>query len=143
MRQDDVREWGSGVFVEAESRWRPWLRSVVGLRGDVYTFDVHAASPRTPATGPPGSSSPKASLVFAPVAGTELYLSGGFSFHSNDARGTTITVDPETGEPAERVDPLVRSRGAEVGVRVTPVPGWRSTVSVWALDARRRAAVRR
>jgi hypothetical protein len=43
----------------------------------------------------------------------ELYLSGGLSFHSNDARGTTIAVDPETGEPAEQVDPLVRSRGVE------------------------------
>lgn len=77
--------------------------------------------------------SPKASLVFTPSPGSELYLSGGLSFHSNDARGTTITVDPETGEAAERVDPLVRSRGTEVGVRASLLPGWRSTVSLWAL----------
>jgi outer membrane receptor protein involved in Fe transport len=63
----------------------------------------------------------------------ELYLSGGLGFHSNDARGTTITVDPETGEPAEQVDPLVRSRGVEIGVRAAPLRGWRSTLSLWAL----------
>ena len=40
VREDEVTEWGSGVFVEAESRWRPWFRTVVGLRGDVYVFDV-------------------------------------------------------------------------------------------------------
>jgi outer membrane receptor protein involved in Fe transport len=78
--------------------------------------------------------SPKASLIFTPAPRLELYLSGGFSFHSNDARGTTISVDPETGEPADPVDPLVRSRGAEIGLRATPVSGLRSTLTLWALN---------
>ena len=42
-------------------------------------------------------------------------------FHSNDARGTTITVDPVNGAPVDRVNPLVRSRGGEVAVRPTPL----------------------
>jgi hypothetical protein len=133
VRQDDVTEWGSGIFVEAESRWRGWFRSIVGLRGDVYAFDVKANIPENSGHRSAGIVSPKASLVFAPSRETEIYLSGGLSFHSNDARGTTITVDPETGAPAERVNPLVRSRGAEVGLRTTPLPGWRSTLSLWAL----------
>jgi hypothetical protein len=133
VRQDDVTEWGSGAYLEAESRWRPWFRSVVGVRGDFYTFDVNANIPQNSGHRTAGIVSPKASLVFAPSAGMELYLSGGLSFHSNDARGTTITVDPETGEPAEQVDPLVRSRGVETGVRATPLQGWRSTLSLWAL----------
>lgn len=61
-------------------------------------------------------------------------MSGGFGFHGNDARGIVIRVDPATGDPAPRVEPLVRSRGAEVGARVTTVGGLRSTVSLWALD---------
>ncbi len=133
VRQDDVTEWGSGVYVEAESRWLPWFRSTVGVRGDFYAFDVDANIGANSGHRTAAIASPKASLVFTPAAGTELYLSGGLSFHSNDARGTTITVDPETGEPAEQVDPVVRSRGAEVGVRVSPLRGWRSTVSLWAL----------
>jgi hypothetical protein len=133
VRQDEVTEWGSGVYLEAESRWRPWFRSVVGVRGDFYSFDVNANIRQNSGHRAAGIVSPKASLVFVPSPGMELYLSGGLGFHSNDARGTTITVDPETGDPAEQVDPLVRSRGAEMGVRATPLAGWRSTLSIWAL----------
>ena len=78
--------------------------------------------------------SPKATLVFAPTPATELYLSAGLGFHSNDARGTTITVDPASGARALPVDPLVRSRGAELGLRASPFHGLRATVSLWALD---------
>jgi hypothetical protein len=134
VREDDVTETGTGVYAEAQSRWRPWFRTTLGVRGDVYTFDV--TSDRTENSGrrTAAIASPKASLVFAPTATTELYLSGGLGFHSNDARGTTITVDPATGDPARRVDPLVRSRGAEIGLRANPMPGWRSTLALWALN---------
>ena len=133
VREDDVREWGTGVHADLESRWRPWLRSVVGGRADVYAFrvdgDIHANSGSRTA----GILSPKASLIVAASARAEFYLSAGLGFHSNDARGTTITTDPVGGGPARRVDPLVRSRGAEVGARMTPLEGWRSTLSVWVL----------
>ena len=47
---------------------------------------------------------------------TELYLSGGLGFHSNDARGVV--------DPVDEADPLVRTTGAEVGVRsVAGSPG--------------------
>jgi hypothetical protein len=134
VREDRVRETGTGLFAEAESRWRPWLRSVVGLRGDGYTFHVESDRPENSGSRRAGIISPKASLVIAPSTVAELYLSGGFGFHSNDARGTTITIDPATGEGADRVDPLVRSRGAEVGLRMAPVRGLRSTLTVWALE---------
>ncbi len=133
IREDKVTEVGGGVYVQAESRWRPWFRSVLGLRGDLYAFDVDAGISENSGNRTAGIMSPKASLIFTPTPRLELYLSGGLGFHSNDARGTTITVDPETGQPAEPVDPLVRSRGVELGVRATPVPGWRSTLSLWAL----------
>lgn len=134
VRRDDVTETGTGVFVEAQSRWRPWLRTTLGIRGDAFTFDVASNRPENSGTKTATIASPKGSIAFAPGRNTELYLSGGLGFHSNDARGTTITVDPVTGDPAERVDPLVRSRGAEVGLRANPLPGFRSTLAVWALE---------
>lgn len=134
VRQDNVRETGSGVFVEAESRWTPWFRSVLGARGDAYTFNVRSDRPENSGQHTATITSPKASFIFTPSDALELYLSGGLGFHSNDARGTTITVDPSTGGPAQRVDPLVRSRGAEVGLRATLFNGLRSTVSVWGLN---------
>jgi outer membrane receptor protein involved in Fe transport len=47
-------------------------------------------------------------------------------FHSNDARGVTAPVDP--------ADPLVRSYGAEVGLRSAYLPGLHSTLAFWWLD---------
>jgi hypothetical protein len=134
IREDDVREWGTGVYAELESRWNPRFRTVLGARGDVYTFNVDGDIAQNSGHRTAGLASPKASLVFAPSAGTELYLSGGLGFHSNDARGTTITVDPVSRAPAQQADPLVHSKGAELGLRVTPLGGWRSTLSLWALN---------
>jgi hypothetical protein len=134
VREDRVRQTGTGIFLEAESQWRPRFRSVLGVRGDGYTFDVESDRPENSGNRTAGLVSPKASLVFTPSRDLELYLSGGFGFHSNDARGTTITIDPATEELAERVDPLVRSRGAEVGARATPVKDLRSTLTFWGLN---------
>ncbi|HEX2123061.1 MAG TPA: TonB-dependent receptor, partial [Thermoanaerobaculia bacterium] len=64
----------------------------------------------------------------------ELYVNAGYGYHSNDARGTTITVDPATGETAARVTPLARARGAEIGARLLSVPGVQMDVALWRLD---------
>lgn len=133
VREDAVTESGNGLFVEAESRWRPWFRTTIGARGDAYWFDVTSDRQVNSGRRSAGLVSPKASLVFTPSSAAEVYLSGGLGFHSNDARGTTITVDPVSGDPAQRVDPLVRSRGGEIGVR-TNAGSWRSTLAVWALE---------
>ena len=77
--------------------------------------------------------SPKLSLIFGPWAETEYFLNYGYGFHSNDARGTTITVDPNTLGPADKVDPLARSKGAEVGVRTEIIPNLESSLSLWEL----------
>ena len=134
VREDRVRQSSNGVFVEAESRWRPWFRSVLGLREDLYTFNVQSDLAENSGQRVAAITSPKLSLIFTPSRAMELYLSGGFGFHSNDARGTTITIDPGSRDAVQRVDPLVRSRGAELGLRATMIDGLRSTVSVWALD---------
>ena len=134
IREDDITEGSSGIYLEAESRWRPRFRSVVGVRGDVFTFDVRSAVPANSGARTAGIVSPKLSLAFVPTQSSELYLSAGLGFHSNDARGTTITLDPVTGSPVKRVDPLVRSRGAEIGLRLSPNAMWRSTVALWSLS---------
>jgi outer membrane receptor protein involved in Fe transport len=48
-------------------------------------------------------------------------------FHSNDARGVTAATDA--------ADPLVRTYGAEVGVRTAYFQGLHSTAAVWWLDS--------
>jgi len=78
---------------------------------------------------------PKATIVLGPWKRTEIYLDAGTGFHSNDARGVTISVDPTTGAPQDRVPLLVRTRGAEVGVRTASVRGVVSTFSLWVLQS--------
>jgi outer membrane receptor protein involved in Fe transport len=134
IRADEGSQWSLGAYAEVESRWTPRLRSVVALRGDRYSFDVTSDEPKNSGTASDEILSPKASLVFTPNDDTELYLSGGYGFHSNDARGTVQTVDPMTGDPVDPVDPLVSARGAEVGLRASPVEGWRSTLALWTVD---------
>lgn len=74
--------------------------------------------------------------VFGPFAKTEYYLNVGTGFHSNDVRGTTITVDPNDGvTPLGRVPLLVRSKGAEIGARTAFIKGLESTLSFFVLDS--------
>ena len=103
------------------------------MRGDVYRFDVNSSHPLNSGTDSDGLVSPKFTAVLGPWKSTELYANAGLGYHSNDARGATITVDPRTGEPVERVTPLVRAKGAEFGVRTVQLGGLQSTVAIWYL----------
>jgi hypothetical protein len=133
VREDEVRQGSAGLHAELESRWSPTMRTIVAVRGDAYGFDVASDRRENSGTRTAGLVSPRATIVFTPRQDLELYLGAGLGFHSNDARGVTINVDPVTGAPVERVDPLVRSRAVELGARVHPAAGWRSTMAVWAL----------
>jgi hypothetical protein len=133
VRKDSVKEAALGVYAKNETRWSESVRTIVGLRADYYSFDVESNLAANSGAESEAILSPKLTVVFGPWNNTEYYLNYGYGFHSNDARGATITVDPSTGEPVERVDPLVRSKGAEVGLRGRWLPGWISTVSLWRL----------
>ena len=136
VREDDIYEGSLGGYVDTEIFWTDWLRSNLGLRADLYYFDVDAQTLDTN-SGTEWDSivGPKGGLVFGPWAETELYLNGGFGYHSNDARGVTISRDPISGERISGVDPLVRTGGAEVGVRTQLFPDLTSTLSLWYLHS--------
>jgi hypothetical protein len=133
-RQDAVQQASAGVFARHDLQWTPWLRSTLGLRADRFQFNVDAGNPLNAGREADAIISPKATLSVGPWASTELYVNWGNGFHSNDARGATITVDPRTGEQADRVTPLVRARGEEIGVRSTWFRHLVATAAVWQLD---------
>jgi hypothetical protein len=134
VRANDVSQWNTGAYVELRSDWTSSLRTVVGLRGDAYRFDVRSDRAENSGVTADAMLGPKASVVLQPWTGTEIYLSGGYGFHSNDARGTVQSVDPIDGGPVEPVDPLARSRGAELGLRSSPAAWWRSTLTLWTVE---------
>jgi hypothetical protein len=132
-REDRVGQALTAVYGQSEIEWARVVRTTVGLRADVYTFDVRSNDPRNSGTGSDALASPKLAAAFGPWAGTEFYANAGMGFHSNDARGAVISVDPKSGEAAERVTPLVRAKGAELGMRTVAVRGLQSTVALWYL----------
>ena len=132
-RDDSVKETSVGLYAEEFVQWNDWFRSTVGVRTDLYQFKVNSSIAANSGDNRDHITSPKLSLVFGPWAKTEYFFNAGYGFHSNDARGTSITVDPKTLGPAEQVTPLVRTRGAEVGLRTEIVPKLQSSVAVWVL----------
>jgi hypothetical protein len=134
VREDSVDQASVGIFYELAWYMTDRWRSVLGIRGDYYWFDVTSDNPVNSGDDSDSIVSPKASLIYTLSDTAELYLSGGFGFHSNDARGTTITIDPGTGEPVDPVDPLVESRGAEIGLKTVWFDSWNSSLALWYLE---------
>jgi outer membrane receptor protein involved in Fe transport len=134
VRQDDVVQTSGALHAQNEISWSPWLRSLAGIRVDGYRFNVAGITdPRNSGVDRAGIVSPKAGVVVGPFRATEFYGNAGMGFHSNDARGSTIRVDPVTGEPARRVTPLARATGAEFGIRTVAIPRLQSSLSIWSL----------
>ncbi len=133
-REDDVLQASIAPYVENRVQWGEKFRTVAGLRADYFHFNVDSDNAANSGDKGDVIVSPKLNLIFGPWAQTEFYLSGGLGFHSNDGRGSTTTIDPASGAAVTPVDPLVRTMGAEVGVRSTFVPGLQSTLSLWMLD---------
>ena len=142
-------------YVENKIQWSNKFRSVVAVRGDDAKYVVTSLTPSYVATELPGSPvinfgelnsgsatkflpQPKASLILGPWANTEFYAQGGFSFHSNDARGATQHVQPISPHnpfptPSIPISPLVQTKGGEFGVRTAGLPHLQSTFSLWYL----------
>jgi hypothetical protein len=132
-REDVVSQFSIGFFGETEIEWSRVVRTTLGLRGDVYHYDVQSDNPLNSGTASAGVASPKVTAVFGPWGGTEFYANWGLGFHSNSGLGATLSVDPLTGAPAERSTPVVRSHGSEFGVRTVAVPGLQTTATFWYL----------
>ena len=139
---NDFTDTQVGFYAENKIQWAEKFRSVAALRGDLDYFDVTSLSnPTNSGTAYTFLPSPKLSLIFGPWAKTELYVQGGFSFHSNDGRGATQTVEPISadnpypGRPTARIPALIQTKGAEIGVRTLAVPHLQSTVSLWYLHS--------
>ena len=146
-----------GFYAENKIQWAEKLRSVLAFRGDEAIYNVTNFTPSYVANELPGAPvvnfaaansgtatkflpEPKLSLIFGPWAKTEFYVQGGFSFHSNDARGATQTVQPISPDNpfptvSSRIPALVPTKGAEIGVRTSAVSHLQSTVSLWYLHS--------
>jgi hypothetical protein len=146
-------------WVSNQIQWASKFQSIVGVRGDygkgIVTSFTNPTNPDYPGDPYPGNvnpnthqtvskflPSPKASLIFGPWAHTEFYVQGGFSYHTNDVRGSTQQYEPvspaypyyNTPNPI-RIPFLVQTKGSEIGMRTEAFPHLQSTVEVWYLHS--------
>ena len=133
-REDHIVESSAGLFVENSTRWNDDWRTVAGARVDAYRFNVRSDLAANSGKANDHLVSPSLSVIYGPWKTAELYANIGNGFHSNDARGATISIDPKTGVATDKVSPLVRSRGMELGARSTWLPGLQSSLTLYRLD---------
>ena len=134
-RQDHIVESSLGAYFQNTTYWTEKFRTIAGIREDYYHNDVSSDLAINSGKANDRQTSPKLSMIFGPWAKTEYYFNIGNGFHSNDARGTTISVDPKI--PATRVtreNPIVESNGFELGVRSEFIPGLQSSLAIYQLD---------
>jgi TonB dependent receptor/TonB-dependent Receptor Plug Domain len=126
---DHVHLADLSAYAQATTHWTTWFRTVVGLRED----HIHGVDSGTN-SGQAGQSliQPKGSLIFTPVATTEIYLSAGRGFHSDDLRG--VTQAAATGQQGAPL--IARQTGEEAGLRQQLAQGKVAlTFAVFNLDA--------
>jgi len=125
---DRVRLAAGGLYFQATTHWAPWFRSVLGARVDV---DSGSDVGTNPGSSHAALFEPKGSLIFTPTNTTELYLSAGTGFHSDDLRGVNQARNTATvGAPL-----LASQTGEEIGVRQQFTRKFTATLALFNLDS--------
>jgi outer membrane receptor protein involved in Fe transport len=122
----DIVQSDLAAFAQEDVRFNRWARVVVGVRSDLFEWNVTNQLPFNP-NPPPGSNpnqgtaviqkaivNPKLQAVFTPVPVWDIYLDGGGGFHSNDARAIVAS---------NGVGALPRAWGGELGTRLSLIDG--------------------
>lgn len=132
---NDVHSTFLGLFANEEITPLSWLRCSAGGRADMVAFAVDDKLPigtaGAAASGVDSAHqfSPKASVAISAVrtapAQLDVYVNYGHGFHSNDVRGAFAK---------ERITPLTRAIGEEVGTRARLLDRWDLGFALWQLD---------
>jgi outer membrane receptor protein involved in Fe transport len=122
----DIVQSDLAAFAQEDVRFNKWARVVLGVRSDLFEWNVTNKlpfNPDLPAGANPNQGTgvvqkaivnPKLQAVFTPVPIWDLYLDAGGGFHSNDARAIV---------ESNGVGALPRAWGAELGTRLSLVDG--------------------
>jgi hypothetical protein len=139
-----VMESNGALYAENTTQWLPKLRTVLGVREDVFDFDVKdkllnadgscsiESDPLGCNTGDKRANifSPKAEITLGPWNRTSFFITVAEGYHSNDARGVTRSGENRDAQP---VTPLTRAKSAELGVASDFVPRWHTSLDVFLL----------
>ena len=117
IRDDIVDQTSIAGFLDADWKVNDRLRANIGIRADYFEADITADRVANSGQASDSQVSPKLNVAYRLSEALEFYVNLGRGMHSNDARGTVISIDPNTGESAQSVPLLVPSTGREIGIR--------------------------
>ena len=132
---DRVRLNDLGVYGQNTTNWTGWLRTALGFREEDYQATDHSLTAGFAGSGSQTLPQPKASLILGPWLKTEVYLSAGRGFHSDDVRGVFGTA-PLEGFPgvAGKTPFLATATGEEAGLRTNLIPRVQAQIAVFQED---------
>ena len=138
VRLDDV--WQQSIGLYAQLNWQPndaWQWQVASRVDQMraHVRNLLPAAPQNSGKATDSLPSTKTTLSYALDEQWALFAAAGQAFHSNDARGVLTTQDPLTGDSVSPVDFLVRSTGAELGIRYFDPRQLNVSVTLWQLDS--------
>jgi outer membrane receptor protein involved in Fe transport len=134
VRQDQARIDSLSFWGQFDAQFTKSLRGTAGLRWDHKDYTVDSSVAANSGQISAALFSPKASLVYSMDKRNDFYLNWGRGFHSNDARGSVIKVDPRDGvTPVNAATPLAKTTGYEVGTRQKWGSNFSTTAALWQL----------
>ncbi|MFC6440368.1 TonB-dependent receptor [Bowmanella sp. JS7-9] len=134
VRRDKIDEQSWSAFYQSDILLDANTTFRTGLRYDYLDATVNSDNARNSGNASDGLLSVSAGLSYLFTPSLEGYINAGQSFHSNDARGATISVDPISGDDADKVDLLVRGETAELGIRYFDSRKMNLSATLWALQ---------
>ncbi|HVZ42263.1 MAG TPA: TonB-dependent receptor [Ramlibacter sp.] len=134
VRRDRVMLDAIGAWLQADAQFTAQWRGVFGLRWDHRTAEVASSIAANSGAANAERPSPKVSLAYTPTERLDFYANWGRGYHSNDARGAVIRVDPNDGvTPVDRSALLVPATGYEAGARTKWSDRLVTTAALWWL----------
>lgn len=135
VREDAVDEGSAGVYAQSTISITDKFSTHLGGRYDYFAVDVNGNIAANSGDASQGKFSVKAGATYLFNNSLEGFINAGQGFHSNDARGATLTIDPVTLEPADAVELIVPSKGGEIGVRLFDQQRFNLSTSLWYLES--------
>ncbi len=126
-----INQKNLSLYGQEELRLSENVKVQLGLRGDIFFYDVDDRLPVSSAHSSISGSltkavvTPKVNVVISPVSELDVFLNFGGGFHSNDARAVVSNSGERT---------LPRAWGYELGVRAKPIDRLTLSLAAWGLD---------
>jgi outer membrane cobalamin receptor len=125
-RLGTIAQTNAGAYVEQTAFITPRFTVSAGVRLDAFRFRYLSALTDTPGVAVVKAIvSPKLNLSYNLTTQTQVYVSAGTGFHSNDARVATYARSGNT---------LPRATGADLGINLKPTKRIFVNAALWMLD---------